>query len=132
MQIDDQFLKRITKRIGLLEELAEVQSENIASLIRAIAIISKRLAPSALASDPFDVVMVGPACKPLILPPGLAEELDSPTRKYAISLLSDEEKIEFERRARIMHELRQMRAARDARKLPSVSPRVGGASSPSL
>ncbi len=121
MQIDEQVWKRVTKRLLLLEELSEFQNENIASLIRAVVIISKRLGSSALSSDPVDVCMVGPNCKPIVLPPGLAEELDSPTYKYAISLLNEAEQKEFHRRVRVAYELRQMRLDREARKRGATS-----------
>lgn len=127
MQVDDATWKRLTKRLAILEELAEIQAENTANIIRAIQLICKRLPRPAGSSDPFDMILVGPADKPAVLPPGLAEELNSPVWKWAVGKLSQEEADELHSRLQLIHVLRKMRSDREARK---VSGRVSCVKSP--
>ena len=118
MQIDDSTWKRVTKRIDLLERQNENQSELIGGLIRAIKMLSNRLPRASNSSDPFDQCMMGPDQKPFVLPPGLAEELDSPVHKWAIGKLAQDEADDFHTRTRLIWQMREMRSVREARKGP--------------
>lgn len=116
MQVDEAVWKRLTKRLAILEEQAEVEAENTANIIRAVRLLAKLQTRPAGSTDPMAVLMMGPANRPTVLPPGLSEELNCPVHRWAVENLSHEEREIFNLRARLLWELREMRAEREARK----------------
>ena len=113
--MDEAAWKRITKRLGIQEELNEVLLEETACLFRAVKILSKKT-ESSIGADPMCAAMTLPGMGPVVLPPGLSEELGNGVHKFAVDQLNDLDLAEYNRRTQLIFVARQMRMEREARR----------------
>ncbi len=121
MQIDQAAWKRLTKRVGMLEDIIENMSDWNAGLYACLRILCKRHG-SAVGADAMCALMCGPGCRPRVLPDGIPAEDIPGYYQVALSTLVAEAKEEFNRRQSVHQDVRKMREERLARKGKLVPP----------
>ena len=109
----DEQAKRVTKRLGVTEELLEVQNEQICGIFRAIQILAKR--NSNFGADAMAAFLVGPEFQPIVLPDGIGE-VDG-VHAVALGQLTEEQHAERMRKTQLFSQVRKMRDEREARRL---------------
>jgi hypothetical protein len=116
-QAESDRIKRLAKRVALLEDAVEILLDQNAGLIAAVQKICKRLGASAATGthDPMCIALVGPGMRPRVIDMTQIESIpDGLPGFHALVLaqLPETERVEYDRLSRVFKDLRRLREER--------------------